>query len=916
MNRSTMRKKIIWIVFLAFVFVLLGGLTFAVELYFDYLWFVELDKVTVFTTTLFARSIIGSVVLLISFLFLYVNFLLANRGPGLIEIGIPTPNGYITAYRVMPETVRRATGIIAALAGLLAGISFAANWERVWRWLHSVEFNVTDAVFSRDLSFFFFTLPFLNDVIFLGLLLSFAALTGSAILYYFKGVVAFRKRPEVSGSTRVKSHLSILAALVFLFLGFSAFMARYELLFGTHEVFYGASYTDLYAKLPLLTVLAAAAFAGALLWIVNAFVSGNKSGLAAVALYAVVLGAGTVYPVFIQKFIVAPNELGRETSQIENNIRATLQGYALDRVTERDLTGDKALTAGDIEANAATIRSIRLWDHEPLLAALKQIQEIRTYYDFASVHNDRYVIDGQLRQFMLSARELNSSSLPERNWINEHLSYTHGYGATLGPVNRMTPEGLPVLYVQDIPPVSERTIFEIDRPEIYYGELTDGYALVKTGQEEFNYPSGETNVYTTYEGKGGVAIGSFFRKILFSLYLRDFNIAISPLLTSESRFLYHREIKQRMNRVAPFLSLDQNPYMVISEGRLFWIQDAYTTSNRFPYSTPTPGVGNYIRNSVKMVVDAYNGTVDLYVADPADPIIKVYQNIFPGIFLPLSDMPSDLRDHIRYPEDIFQIQTYIYSTYHMKSPRIFYNKEDLWEIPSISTGHGDSPMMPYYTIMRLPQEVKEEFILMLPFTPGRKDNLSAWMVARSDGENYGRLVVYRFPKQRLVFGPRQIIARVNQEAEISRQIALWDQRGSQVIQGNLLVIPIEESLLYVRPLYLRAADGKIPELKRVIVAYENRIAMEETLEDSLSRLFEGEFFLHPEESLPRETAIFTGVTPSSSVRMELIRQAGEAYDKAMEAQRQGDWTTYGAEIGKLGNILEALRNNRESDDFR
>ncbi|HSW39620.1 MAG TPA: UPF0182 family protein [Acidobacteriota bacterium] len=907
---KNMRKKIIWIIVLAPILVLAGGLSFAVELYFDYLWFEELDKTTVFTTMLFAKSIIGSVTLLVSFLFLHINFIIANRGPGNIEIGIPTSRGHITAYRVMPATVRKITGIIAALTGLIAGITFAAHWERVWRWLHRVEFDAVDEVFSRDISFYFFSLPFLNDALRLGLLLSVAALTVSAVLYYFKGILTWRKRENTPGSAWVKTHLCFLTALVFLFLSASAYLARYELLFGTHNVFSGASHTDLHGRLPLLTALAAAALIGSMLWVVNAFSAGNKSGMAAVALYVVVFAAGAAYPALIQKFVVAPNELSREAPQIEKNIRATLKSYALDDVDERNLTGDQALTARDIEANAATIRGIRLWDHGQLLDALKQIQEIRTYYDFVSAHNDRYVIDGQLRQFMLSVRELNSASLPERNWINEHLSYTHGYGAAIGPVNRMTPEGLPVLYVKDIPPVASHELLRIERPEIYYGELTDGYALVKTGQEEFNYPSGETNVYTTYAGDGGVPVRSFFRKILFAVYFRDINIAISPLLTGESRFLYYRDIERRMRRVAPFLALDRNPYMVVSEGRLFWIQDAYTTSNRYPYATATPGVGNYIRNSVKIVVDAYNGKVDLFVADPADPVIRVYQKIFPGIFLPLSEMPADLRNHIRYPEDIFQIQTYIYSSYHMKSARIFYNKEDLWEIPTIPTGQGDTPMMPYYTIMRLPREKEEEFILMLPFTPGRKDNLSAWMVARSDGEHYGRLVVYRFPKQRLVFGPRQVIARVNQDAEISRQISLWDQRGSQVIQGNLLVIPIEESLLYVRPLYLRAADGKIPELKRVIVAYENRIAMEETLEESLARLFEDELTFRTADSSPLNEP-----SPAGDDR-GLIERASEAYDNAIRAQRQGDWAVYGAEIDKLGIILRELRNNEDSRDIR
>ena len=660
------------------------------------------------------------------------------------------------------------------------------------------------------------------------------------VLYYFKGALSLSKLREATGRSRSSIHISLLAALIFLFLAGSAYLDRYDMLFGNHDVFSGANYADLHARVPMLTVLAIAAFIGALLWIFNAFASRNRAALVAVLLYFVVLFGGNLYPAIIQKFIVSPNEFDKESPQIKHNIDATLKAYGLSNVEERNLSGDKALTPQDIANNAATIHSIRLWDHEPLLDALKQIQEIRTYYDFVSVDNDRYSVNGELQQFMLSLRELNSASLPERNWINERLSYTHGYGAAIGPVNRMTSEGLPVLSVQNIPPVSAYPIFKIDRPEIYFGELTKGYAVVKSGQKEFDYPSGEANVYSTYKGTGGVPVQSFFRKLLFAFYFRDVNIVLSPLIKGESRFLYYREVKERLSRVAPFLTLDQDPYMVVSEGRLFWIQDGYTTSDRYPYSTATRGVGNYIRNSVKMVLDAYNGKVDMYVSDPQDPIIQVYQKIFPGMFRPISEIPQDLRSHLRYPEDIFRVQTYIYSVYHMTSPQIFYNKEDLWQIPVIARGGSENPMYPYYTIMRLPQGEQEEFILMLPFTPGRKDNLSAWMVARSDGDHYGQLVVYRFPKQKLVYGPRQIVARINQDAEISRQVSLWDQRGSQVIQGNLLVIPIEEGLLYVRPLYLRSESGKIPELKRVIVAYENKIAMEETLEEAISRIFGGE----------------------------------------------------------------------------
>jgi len=907
-----MDKRLTWIVLAIALFIVFGGFSMAVEMYFDYLWFVELGKTTLFTTALYAKSSLASGVLLISFLFLYLNFLYANRGPGVIQIGVPTPTGQITAYTVSPLTVRRISGVVAALIGLLIGAGQAGNWETVWRYFNRVDFNVKDPVFSHDVSFYFFTLPLLEGIVRLGLILSFLALIGVLILNYFKGTLSLQDLREGSGiRSRTGLHLSLLGALIFLLLSVSAYLKRYDFLFGTHEIFSGASYTDLHARVPMLTLLAVIALAGAVLMVINAFSRGNKPAIAAVIVYFIVLFGGNLYPAFIQKFIVNPNELAKESPQIRNNIEATLKAYGVDDVEERNLSGDKALTPQDIQNNTATIHSIRLWDHEPLLDALKQIQEIRTYYDFISVDNDRYFFNNELQQVMISLRELNSESLPERNWINERLSYTHGYGAAVGPVNRMTSEGLPVLLVQNIPPMSATPTFKVDRPEIYFGELTKGYVLLNTGQQEFDYPSGEENVYTTYTGTGGVPVKSFLRRLLFAFYFRDTNILFSTLVNSESRFLYHRDIQTRLSRLAPFVVLDQDPYVVISGGRLYWIQDGYTVSDRYPYSQMTRGVGNYIRNSVKMVVDAYNGNVDMYVSDPNDPIIKVYEKIFPGVFRPLSEIPEDLRRHLRYPEDIFSVQTYIYATYHMTNPQVFYNKEDLWQIPVIAGAGGEKPMEPYYTIMRLPQEKHEEFILMLPFTPGRKDNLAAWMVGRSDGDHYGQLVVYSFPKQKLVYGPRQIIARINQDAEIARQISLWDQRGSQVIQGNLLVIPIEEALLYVRPLYLRSAGGKIPELKRVIVAYENRIAMEETLEASIARIFDvkvpdaeqtmGE---QPPPAEP-EPAATTTALPAPQVS-NLLQEARSAYDRAIQAQRQGDWARYGEEIRRLGKILEDL----------
>ncbi|MGH9333597.1 MAG: UPF0182 family protein, partial [Vicinamibacteria bacterium] len=566
------------------------------------------------------------------------------------------------------------------------------------------------------------------------------------------------------------------------------------------------------------------------------------------------------------------------------------------------------LTREAIDENRATLGNVPLWNHQPLLDTFGQLQEIRTYYDFVSVDNDRYRIDGEYRQIMLSARELNSASLPSRTWINERLTFTHGYGITLGPVNQVTPEGLPVLFIKDLPPVSTVDL-ELTQPALYFGELANDHVFVGTATEEFDYPRGDDNVFTTYQGTGGVPLGGFFRRLLFAIRFGSTDTLLSPALTPESRALMHRRIGERVARIAPFLTFDPDPYIAIDDGRLVWVQDAYTTSTRYPYSTPFGRGLNYIRNSVKVTVDAYHGTTLFHVIDPSDPIAATLGKIFPDLLKPLGAMPEGLRARLRYPQGIFQMQAAMFSLFHMTNPDVFYNKEDQWEVPSIDQGGQPTRMEPYYTIMKLPGEVGAEYIQMLPYTPRQKDNLAAWMVARSDGEHYGKLMVFEFPKQTVVYGPRQVAARINQDQIISPQITLWNQQGSEVIQGTLLVIPIEESLIYIRPLYLRAAGGRIPELKRVIVAYQNQIVMAETLEAALDRMFPRGGEPDPAQG----PALTTGLSVPRAPEAEtggLAAQAREHYLRAIEAQRSGDWALYGDEIKKLGDVIERM-NSRQ-----
>ncbi|HKQ74706.1 MAG TPA: UPF0182 family protein [Blastocatellia bacterium] len=949
------RRRPRWLlIIVAVAFITLFAWAPWVVFYTDWLWFKDLGYQTVFSTMLMTKVALGFTAGTLAAAFTWLDFRLALRlshEPADVqeageeagwEAGRETDSKaasrsfVINGQRIPAPDFAWLVGRLAlpaALAiGLYAGLLAWGAWDIWLRYRYQSPFGEADPIFGRDIAFYFFTLPALEALTSLLFTLALITLIGTAAIYMVRGAARVAMREPMLGSDTFgklrqfavgrgpRAHLLILVAVMFLPLAGQAYLGIPNLLFSTSGPMAGASYTDINATLPLLyaqvgvTVLVAVLAAASLLR--------SKSGLlwVGLGLYLLTLIGGLLYPAIVQRFSVGPNELVKETPYIIHNIAATRKAFGLDQVEERELPGETALTAQDIRENQGTINNIRLWDQQPLLDTFSQIQEIRTYYDFKSVDNDRYRIDGKLRQVMLSARELSSASLPNRNWINEQLTFTHGFGMTLGPVNQVTLEGLPVLFVKDIPPVSSAPALKVDRPEIYFGELSNDRVYVKTKAKEFNYPAGDENVFASFTGEGGVAIGSTWRQLLFAARFRDLKLLLSNDLTPESRVLYHRNIRERLNQVAPFLSFDGDPYLVISEGRLFWIADAYTVSDRYPYSQPVGSGVNYIRNSVKAVVDAYHGHVRLYIADERDPLIQTWARIFPGVLKPLSEMPADLRAHLRYPEDIFKIQTAVYSTYHMDQPQVFYNKEDQWSVVSMVEKQGESEsqvMEPYYTIMRLPSERTEEFLLLLPFTPKRKDNLAAWMVARADGEHYGRLLVYRFPKQKLIYGPRQIVARINQDPEISRQLSLWNQRGSQVIFGALLVIPIKESLIYVQALYLRAETGKIPEFKRVIVAAENRIAMEPTIEASLARIFgnepsAAEDLAQTSQQIPRQASRVaeTPAEQSAADAQSLAAQARQHYDRALQAQREGDWTRYGEEIKRLGVAIEQISKQR------
>ena len=890
------------------VFVLLNVAGQVLPLYTDYLWFQEVKLVSVFTTILGLKLLLGIAGGLLVALFLYLNVWLAARptsGDVLVELEDPLG---LPSRLVIEPLVRKFLLPGSLVLGFLAAMQAASEWETVLRFLNAQPFNATDPLFGRDISFYVFRLPLLETLYGWAMLLLGSTLFLVLATYVLhRGVQITPQGPMVA--TRVRTHLLTLGALLLVVKAGGYYLDTFSLLTSVRGIVSGAGFSDIHATLPALRILAILALISAAVCIWQIGRQGFRVVLVALGglLVANVLGLGVI-PNVMQRLRVVPNEMVAERPYIEQNIKYTRMAYGLDRVKEEEFPAEETLRAEDLRKNDATIKNIRLWDRRPLLVTYAQLQEIRTYYKFVDVDNDRYMVDGELRQVMLSARELSYRNLPSRIWINERLTYTHGYGVVMGPVNRITPEGLPDFWIKDIPPASTGPI-KVTRPEIYYGEIANDvagdYVFVKTRAQELDYPAGDKNVYTTYTGQGGVPVQSVFRKMLFALRFGDVKILLSNDIIGESRVMYHREIEERVKMAAPFIQFDRDPYLVVGQdGRLVWIIDGYTTSDKFPYSEPVQGMGNYIRNSVKAVVDAYHGTLAFYLSDPADPVVATYAKAFPGLFQPLSAMPADLRPHIRYPQGMFTIQARMYATYHMQDPQVFYNKEDLWNIPKHMVEGQEREMEPYYTIMRLPGEKAEEFILLSPFNPSKKDNMIAWMAARSDGPDYGKLTAYNFPKQKLIYGPRQIDARIDQDPVISQQLTLWSQRGSQVIRGSMLAIPIEKSLLYVQPLYLAAEKGSLPELKRVIVSMGNQIAMEESLEASLAQLFGTGGTALARMATP---ALAGQSQPQETGVRGLADQAWQQYSRAQELLRQGNFAAYGEEVKRLESTLKTLR---------
>lgn len=807
---------------------------------------------------------------------------------------------------------------IAFWMSLILGFILSNNWEKFLLFLHPTTFNSTEPVFGHDISFYVFTLPILELIEFWLGGISLLALAVVSLTYLLSGNSLSEGR-FLGFSQPQQRHLYTLGGVVMLAIAFFYWLRRYELLYSTRGVTYGASFTDINVQLPVNTLLSIIALAIALifLWQTRKKFQSNLKKIIypypwlliyTLTGYTIIAAfTSSLLPFIVQRAIVQPNEIEREKPYIERSIAFTRAAFDLNDIEVRTFNPQGRLSAAEILENHQTIRNIRLWDTRPLLETNRQLQQIRLYYKFAHADIDRYTLKAEPRetifntsfwknlieeviklgtntqlqipklqtetekqQVIVAARELDYSAVPEaaKTWVNQHLVYTHGYGFTISPVNKVAPGGLPEYFVKDIgvglqtlrtssPRISAS--IPIGHPRIYYGEITDTYVMAPTKVKELDYPQGEENVYNTYDGSGGILIGNWWRRLLFAEYLKDWQMIFTPEFKPETKLLFRRNIKKRVEAIAPFLRYDSDPYLVIAkanilrnnpateiketaseENYLYWIIDAYTTSDRYPYSEPYKYNFNYIRNSVKVVIDAYNGNLAFYIADKTDPLVASWSTIFPNMFKPLSAMSPSLRSHIRYPSDLFNIQSERLLTYHMTEPQVFYNRDDQWRIPNEIYGSEQQKVQPYYLIMKLPTATSEEFILLLPFTPASRNNLIAWLAARSDGENYGKLLLYQFPKQKLIYGTEQIEARINQDPVISQQISLWNREGSRAIQGNLLVIPIAQSLLYVEPLYLEAQKNSLPTLARVIVAYENRIAMAETLEAALTAVLKSQ----------------------------------------------------------------------------
>jgi len=896
------------------------------RLYPEFLWFESLGFESIWGFVLKSKIQSFSAFFLIAFLFLKLNISIANRicAKGVQtsdDVNFQPPFQFMNVMFKRYMLFRKESALASAssrahkilinclvvLIALMLGLVAKNWWQSFYAFFRQVPFNLTDPVFSKDVSFYIFSLPLFSNLQAWASLLLFITLALTGWIYFTKNILAYLF--TTTKNSRIKIHIFSLISLFLLVFAFGVQIKMYALLQSPSGSVFGAGYTDVHANLIGYKILLISLVIEAILLVIWGFKSSLKVPayfLGVIVVLWVVFN--NIYPSIIQNFVVTPNEIQKETPYIERNINFTRLAYQLDDVQEVPFPGVKSLSPKDLAENQTTLSNIRLWNREPLKQTFKQLQEIRLYYEFDNVDVDRYIVNNKLRQVMLSARELDTTQLPSQaqTWVNQRLIYTHGYALCMSPVNEVTPEGLPYFFIKDLPPVSQLD-FQVIRPEIYFGEKTNQYVIANTNQPEFNYPKGETNEHNHYQGPGGVQLNSFTKRLIFALKFSEQKMLTSSYINKNSRLLFDRSIQLMVKKIAPFLVFDHDPYLVVTnDGRMVWMMDAYTVSNRFPYSKPYKGLINYIRNSVTVTIDTYTGETIFYIKDKTDPIIATYDRIYPDLFRPFSQMPANLKDHIRYPKDFFTIQSAMYQTYHMSDPQVFYNREDLWATPMEMYGEQVKVMEPYYIVTKLPNEKKASFVLMLPFTPANKNNMISWLSANCDLSDYGQLTVFKFPKERTIFGPMQVESRIDQHTEISQKLTLWGQKGSRVIRGNLMVIPIDDALIYAEPIYLQATQSELPELKRVILSYQDRIVMKRTIEEALAELIGQSGTILGDFKTPLPSAPLSAKTINKLLDLLLLEHA-----RFRQMGRTGNWQGFGQSLQNIDNLIENIKQYQD-----
>jgi len=924
------RRRRTLLVLLVVLAAIVFGTRTAVSYWVDLLWFTSLGYGEVFWKTVTLQWGVCAVFAVATFVILFGAFSALKNAH---QTDLPRDHKIIFGgqpINLSVEPVLRIAGWIVSIAGaFLAGVSMTDDWPALALWWYSPRggSGVADPIFGKPLSFYLFTLPAWHIIVDWLLTMSFAVCLMAVFFLVITGGMRALDKGHITYGPSPWRGLSMAISMLLAVLAVDVYLDRFDRLLEHHTIFDGITYTDAHLMLTGLLVVCAALLVGASIAAVNAVRRPRGIWLAGAivpaALCYVLLGLVGWY---VGNFVVKPNELVREEPYIANNIEMTRQAYGLDQFSQREFPAETTVEATEPAQNQLTLQNIRLWDWHALQDTLRQVQEIRTYYDFPDIDIDRYEINGSMREVMLGTRELNVDKLPysSRNWINEKLIYTHGYGITMNPVNGFTTEGLPTLLLSNMPVQSTVPGLNVTRPEIYFGEMTNTDVYVKTKQQEFDYPQGQTNSLTSYQGTGGILLGGFLRRVLLAFDRDDLGkLPFSDDVTSQSRLLMRRNVRDRVTALAPFLTFDQDPYIVLGEdGRLSWVMDAFTTSDSYPYSTHyalNDNSINYMRNSVKVVIDAYDGTTTFYVFDDKDPILGAYRRLFPSLFKDASAMPVSLRKHMRYPELLFKLQAEVYGLYHMTNPQVFFNREDLWTVATEtgSSENGDQTkqaMQPNFVLMKLPGETGAEFVEILPFTPANRNNLIGWIAGRSDGANYGKSVVYDFPKGRVVDGPQQIEARIDQNAQLSGQLTLWNQQGSHVVRGSLLVIPSGRALLYAEPIFLQAQTSAMPELRLVVLALQDKLAYGPTFEAALASLYGGETPSLTSNEAPQATPQSASAAPNVPQATDINTLIGEAGKDFADYQRltaEGKLGEAGQKLDELKIVIDKLNSHRK-----